>query len=139
MVTEHSGSFHDNILDIDIFIDEHDSISPECVENLNAVIRATDAKIVISSDWRLFLSLDDLKKLLHCQGVVGEIIDTTTMDYSYCREVQIKYWLLKNDAESWAVVDDMPLEIDNFVQTDSCFGITQKEASGLIAVLQHNK
>ena len=42
-----------------MMIDNHQQFDPACVEALNNIIQATDAKIVITSSWRNALGSDE--------------------------------------------------------------------------------
>jgi hypothetical protein len=55
---------------------EH-NIDTACVERLNRIIAATDAKLVISSTWRKLLALDEIHRILTLHGFEGEIIGAT--------------------------------------------------------------
>lgn len=82
--------------------------SPDHVANLNLITDSTDAKIVVSSTWRLGRPLDELKTLFKSVGVTGEIIDKTVhmgaprnlqvedsakLGYTIPRGCEIAYWL----------------------------------------------
>jgi hypothetical protein len=52
-------------------------IAPECMERLNRLVAETDAKIVISSSWRLFARWQDLGPALHRHGLVADVVGGT--------------------------------------------------------------
>lgn len=52
-------------------------IEPECITRLNQLVAATDAKIVISSSWRLYAPWQDLSRALAHHGLVAEVIGKT--------------------------------------------------------------
>lgn len=69
---------------------------------LNDLIEQTEAKIIISSTWRKYYTLDELRELFKFMGFKGEIIDTTPYlnfqkldgyNYSVPRGCEIKAWL----------------------------------------------
>ena len=73
------------------------------VENLNKIIKATDAKVVVSSTWRLGRSAEELQKLLTDVGFIGEVIDITPhfgapkgFGYTIPRGCEIEWWLKEN-------------------------------------------
>ena len=77
---------------------------PPSKDLLNKLIRETDAKIVISSTWRLD-GLERMQELWKYRGMSGEIIDITPNIHSIKygeenitlpRGVEIKHWLNKN-------------------------------------------
>lgn len=102
-------------------------IDPELVVNLNKVIEATDAKVVVSSTWRLSFEAPELQKLLESQGFVGEVIDRTpdasevnniwqkhfqkyppSDNYeNWQRGFEIQAWLFEHpEVKTFAIVDD---------------------------------
>ncbi len=56
---------------------ETDDFDPYAVKLLNQITKATGAKIVISSAWRINRTIEWLKALMYAVGVTGEIIDKT--------------------------------------------------------------
>lgn len=133
-------------LDIDGVLNNHQKFSngycgidQHCMSNLNHVINQTGCQLVISSAWRYMipeamtiLGLDHLLKTHGCNGtVVGITIrdeDTPT------RENQILAYA-QHLVDLWAVVDDLPLQIRNFVRTDGRLGLQRHEAERLITIL----
>lgn len=86
--------------------------SKKAVKNLNKLIRLTKAKIVISSTWRLFHSLEDLKNIIKKQGISGEIISTTSVEKATIEEgiprgQKISDWLEQHpEVEQYVIIDD---------------------------------
>lgn len=79
---------------------------PLCIEQLNRIINATDAKVVVSSTWRHGKSPQQLHELLEKVGFKGEVISKTpdfhargnTIDgdpiaYNVPRGCEIDWWL----------------------------------------------
>lgn len=52
-------------------------IDPDSVDILNKVIKATNARIVMSSTWRLGETVDTLTNILHTVGVKGKLVGKT--------------------------------------------------------------
>jgi hypothetical protein len=93
--------------------DEPDTLfSQKAVKNLNKLVRLTDAKIVISSTWRLFHSLSNLQEIFKKQGINGEVISTTSVEKATVEEdiprgKKIADWLEKYpDVEKYVIIDD---------------------------------
>lgn len=86
--------------------------SKKAVKNLNKLIRLTKAKIVISSTWRLFHSLEELKNIIKKQGIRGEIISTTSVEKATIEEgiprgQKISDWLEQHpEVEQYVIIDD---------------------------------
>jgi hypothetical protein len=79
---------------------------PESVNNLNIIIKETDAKVVVSSTWRIGKTVEQLQDMLNVVGFKGEIIDTTPsffakgldneenkISYTIPRGCEIDWWL----------------------------------------------
>jgi hypothetical protein len=107
--------------------------NPECVENLNRLIRATGAKIVVSSVWRF---RHDIDEILRRWGVVGEILGGTpvisrgTISGGDARGLEIDAWLKTSPAAKFVILDDDddmgPLR-HRLVRTNFSTGLTRAE------------
>lgn len=108
--------------------------------NLNHVIEGTDCKVVISSAWRYMIpeamTILGFEYMLKTYGFKGQVAGITERDEGCfpTREAQIRSYP-KDD--KWAVVDDLPLQIENFVRTDGRLGLQLHEAVKLINLLAH--
>lgn len=123
-------------------------ISPYCVSFLNKIINATNAKIVISSAWRVSMqgTLSHLKKA----GLAGEVIGSTPifmMDEwrkDKSRGAEINQWLRDNASkiDNYVILDDR----DDFtydqslhaVKTNYIIGLTENDADKAIEILNKN-
>lgn len=125
-------------------------IWPECVVNLNRIIAATKADIVLSSSWRYLIFSGSFNsvgfsKLLHSHGVKGaKFLGTTRRDEGdEPRSAQIADWIRENahgQLESYCIIDDDP---DAFggrpgIQVDGCVGLTESDAVQAIAILNRH-
>ena len=54
-----------------------DNFNDKAVKILNSILLETDAEIVVSSDWKLYCTLDELKEMFTKYGVIKQPIDTT--------------------------------------------------------------
>lgn len=94
----------------------------DCVKVLNEIISKTDCEIVISSDWKLWVSLDEMQKFYFEQGIIKNPISYTP-HFKYESNIQIQRsneilnWLENNIVDEWAVVDDIDMTsyIKNFI------------------------
>ncbi len=133
-------------LDIDGVLNGHkahangyNGIDPHCMTNLNHVIAATQCKVVISSAWRYMMPKDmtitGFEYLLITHGFSGKVYGYTERDEVIeSREAQIRHYV-NTFTGKWAVVDDLPLSIENFVRTDGRLGLQLHEAVKLINLL----
>jgi hypothetical protein len=150
-------------LDVDGVLNGHDfiveaqscTIRRECVTHLNRVLKATDARLVLSSAWRYMvlggaMTLDGFGYLLRTHGLIGPsglIVGTTGFDAMPIdprdrdeRARQVSSWLAEHGpVDAYAVVDD-----DDFgwarhghphVLTDPGRGLTAADADRLIELL----
>ena len=100
-----------------------DNFDPKAIKILNSILLHHDVEIVISSDWKLYASLNELQDMFDKYDVVKLPIDTTPNLISYQSKSQmkkdelikwrikeIKLWLSKHpDVTHWVAVDDMDL------------------------------
>jgi hypothetical protein len=103
-----------------------DNFDKKAVKVLNEVIVETGAEIVVSSDWKLHGSLEDMGKYYDLMGVVKKPIDFTPIidqpgTLELLRSLEIQKWLENNkNVTSWVSVDDLDMTLflgDNFVLT----------------------
>ena len=135
-------------------------ITTQKLQLLNKIIENTDAKIVISSSWRVgskdvedFLrnnfKKDDFRldsfnnvtndecitNIFYNDNIIG-LTDTSGPS----RGDEIQRWLDTHDnIESYVILDDdsnmLDSQLENFVQTDTYFGITEREVQLAILIL----
>jgi hypothetical protein len=105
-----------------------------CVEVFNEILDATNADIVISSDWRFHWDLDELDKIFKANGVkkspiFGTIKNKRKMssDLEDDRVYQISEWVKFNKPGKWVAIDDMNLNSlgPNFFKTKDSEGLKQ--------------
>ena len=118
-----------------------DSFDPKAINVLNDVIGKTGAEIVVSSDWKLHATLEELQELYLENGVMKAPIamtenvkdfdpDTYSM-FIYkgwierLRVIEIRKWLKENEVTHWVAIDDLFLGkrneedpgLENFILT----------------------
>ena len=104
-------------LNVPLFRGTNRLFSKEAVDNLNEVIFLTKAKIVVTSSWRIKLSLEELKTIFKDRGVIGEVIDKTSIEYLEKpfpighRGLEIRAWLYRNTYSKYVVIDDQVNDI----------------------------
>ena len=134
---------------------------PLAIEQLNLLTDKTNAKIVISSTWRMGRTIDELKKLFEEVGIKGEIIGITphltfSDGHGVDRGNEIKRWIDINckrwyneifgeddsekfNLESYVILDDDPDMLleqkDNFVRTSWRDGLTALHTRKAIKIL----
>lgn len=85
-------------------------IDPDAVAVLNTIIKATGAKVVLSSSWRNSHSLTEMRAFLKLRGFEGELIDKTPKRAPmapYLRGNEIQAWLDKHpEVKQFVILDD---------------------------------
>lgn len=108
---------------------------PLFVDNLRWIIAETDAKIVISSTWRMS-GLSVMKEMWSKRALPGEVIDVTPTEVELSlfkppefadRGYEIQQWLDDNEVEGYCIIDDDSdmLTEQNFVKTSDNFRDTE--------------
>lgn len=111
-------------------------IEPDLAARLSAVVEATGARLVLSSDWRVDRELGYLRDELRAAGVAGELIGVTpVLDEARWREIHA--WMTEHHIETEAavIVDDgkeMGPLWRRFVRTASEVGLDEAAASAII-------
>jgi len=121
------------------------NIDFDAVRHINTITDATDAKIVISSTWRVTHSLEELSGYLKEAGMLGEIIGMTprlhfagSVSTIVPRGCEIREWLYVNESHDYdqtcryAILDDdsdmLYWQRDNYFLCDGYSGITSNIA-----------
>lgn len=103
-----------------------DNFNPKAVNVLNEILELTDSEIVVSSDWKLHCTLEQLQDMFKQYGVIKSPIDVTPneilknlSDLESNRVKEINQWLSNHsEVTHWVAIDDLDLsELSNFVQT----------------------
>ncbi len=146
-------------LDFDGVITTYDSgwtISVEKLLLLDKIIQKTDAKIVVTSSWKLeYNNAEEFKNNLNkkrCsinvkaetpfEKFVEQIYDITDNNGPWrCDEIQRYIENNKDKIESYVILDDdddmLEEQLFNFVHTDSYYGLSEKEVELSINILNH--
>lgn len=138
-----STSFNDEINELENYKELSfplDSFDYRAIELLNYIIDNTNAKLVISSDWRFD---DDLIPCLKYHGLKYDIYGITPYDKHNRRGYEIQKYLLsiKNeDIESYCIIDDiddwfLPNQQDYVIKTTTKYGLTKELADKAINIL----
>lgn len=119
-------------------------LDPDAVARLDRLVTASGAKVVVSSSWRMMVSLPDLASFLAMRGFTGEIIDATTTSQGLApdgvteRGHQIAHWLAANRVTSFVILDDqtdMAHLGDRHVLTTWERGLTEGDVERALALL----
>lgn len=120
-------------------------MEPIACSNLQLLLEAdSQIRIVISSSWRKFHSLDDLRRMLTEQKIDGSrVIDKTpsNKEHGLMRGHEIQTWLNEHpEIKDYAIIDDdgdmLPEQKANFVQTDVRVGFSLINAEKVAEILR---
>src|ERR1700722_9897618 len=119
---------------------ERHAVDTTAVRNLNSIVAATNAQIVISSAWRMCRDKDELLVLLRQWSIQGEFIGTTPIMLSGSRGQEIAVWIKRNQKsiQNYVILDDDPRTAPvkhRHVQTREKVGLTAADAAKAIAML----
>jgi hypothetical protein len=124
---------------------------PYNCEQLTYIIHKTQAKIVISSTWRME-GLVKMQEMWKYRNLSGNVIDVTPNEVDVvnscsrifydevCRGDEIKLWIERNDFRgNYAIIDDTSDMLKEqepfFVKTNEYCGLTRKDADKVIQIL----
>lgn len=124
------GVLNCHYLTIGNIIVDGGTLNTVLVEKLNTLIRETNAKVVISSSWRILNTQAEIIDMLQSAGFQGEVIGMTPRSCNI-RGVEIHDWLKsRNDVENYIILDDdsdmLLWQASHFFNTDCEFGLTDK-------------
>jgi len=93
-------------------------VKEDC-EALQKICDATNAELVVSSDWKMHFSFLQLKRIFVHYGITARIIDITTHQdlwmkmsrpsLEHTRASQIIKWAKDNKISNWIAIDDLDL------------------------------
>jgi hypothetical protein len=127
------------------FDDFYNRLDPDCVRELNRITDTTQAKIVLSSSWRIGTAsrFYYLKQYLKMEGVKAEIIGRTP-DFVLVagqfgdRGDEIQKWLTTHPVKRFVILDDecdMSMHMSKLVRTQKAPGLTSWDADRAIQLL----
>lgn len=120
-------------------------LDPNAITLLNELIEKTDAKVVVTSTWRLHNSIQDLQSILESFGFKGEIIDKTKdlrvgpYGHAMLRGNEVLEWMKDHPSElgvpyydynRYVILDDdsdfLFWQRNNLIVVDGYCGLTPK-------------
>ena len=117
-----------------------DDLDTDAIGFLNNLIAATDAKVVVSSTWRLNRTVEELQAILDRNGFKGEVVGKTKdlRGEGCLRGNEIRCWIEDNptmlggraswDYSDYVIFDDdsdmLYWQKDNFIHIDPYAGLT---------------
>lgn len=96
-----------------------DSFDPGCVKILNSILEQhKDIEIVVSSDWKYWVSLEEMKSFYTEQGIIKQPVAYTKKLDRQNRHLEILDYLNANEGiTNWIAIDDIDMRsnLTNFV------------------------
>ncbi len=141
---------HSKRLGLPIFKGTDRLFDEKCVSYLNEIIYLTGAKIIITSNWRLRLTLHELKQKIRERGIIGNVEGVTPLlELKNSpiplgnRGLEILRYVQDNGLkkDSYIVIDDQINDIIKYVTFDKVYkidpinGITSKDVDKIINIL----
>lgn len=113
----------------------------ECLYNLKYIVDETDAKIIITSIWRLFPDyLYILMNKLEEYGLDKNVISLTISNKYKDKLQEIAVKLKKLGITEYVVLDnDNTLNLDRHVITNNATGLTEIDAKQAVKILSYNE
>jgi hypothetical protein len=114
--------------------------SPLAVRNLREIIKATGAKIVLSSTWRKGMTVRQIKELFAWYDMDQYVISKTEYIEDAMRGLEIREWIggCFNHNESFVIIDDdadMGELLPYLVQTSNTHGLSDDKRDEAIKIL----
>ena len=140
--SDNNGLTRDNYLEKVVF-------NQDCINNLNALLLASDAEIVLSTSWALGHSISDLSHCLMRNGIdPGRLFEyddpgdrgyMTPRKMSSGRSTEIGWWLEEHpEIERWVAIDDDASILHlktNIVRTNPRLGFDRAALSRATSIL----
>lgn len=103
---------------------------PECIRSLKFIINHTDADIVVTSSWKMMMSIDNIRNMWKERNLPGKVIDTTPDVLSMQRGDEIEEWLLEQKGRyNYVIIDDLPAQ--HFSENQQCHFFNVDDENGL--------
>lgn len=121
-----------------------DNPAPECIARLNDLLSRTQAKIVMSSCWRMGRTVLELQQLMDKWGVQGVVVGKTTWGPQGCQRgdeigMYIRDWKHEEPLEAFIIVDDdadMGQYLPHLVHTRFDPGLTQNDVEMAVKLFE---
>ena len=98
-----------------------DNFDKKAIKVLNKILEITNAEIVVSSDWRIWCSVEEMGDYYESQGIIkrpidftGNVIDESKVtwhrnwDLEGTRSLEIQSWLSEHpEVTHWVSIDDL--------------------------------
>ena len=114
---------------------------PVCIGYLKQIVERTSAQIVVSSDWKYYDSLEDLRKIWESRQMSGNLFDVTP-NLKISRGAENCGWINgKANISNYVIIDDFGFEnfnedqLDYLVTVNPLYGIDDVICQRAIEIL----
>lgn len=119
----------------------------QCVEIFNEILTKTNADIVISSDWKLLWSLEEVDEIFKFFKVIKSPIKRTKNNESFTRIdgrlSEIEDFIKTHHLKNYVIIDDLDLSghtnPSRFIRTTNLNGLKEKGLSEKIIEVLNNE
>ena len=119
---------------------------PVAVDALTEIIEQSDAAVVISSTWRIMMSLNNLHGMWEERELPGSILDITPILRDAPRGWEIYRWLGEHrhhEFHNYLILDDdsdmLLWQKDNFIHTSGETGVGPEHVADAVRILTQSK
>lgn len=125
----------------------NEQLSRNTIALLNKFLIKTNSVVVVTSDWRLGTSVEELQSILEKKGFTGRVVGKTkNLSHEFntcmCRGKEIEQYINEHHIESFVVFDDDTSDLEevwnNLVIIDGDYGLTQESLDKATKILQNN-
>jgi len=108
-----------------------------CVETLNKILELTDAEIVLTSQWRVDYTRDELEQIFAWNNVLKSPLAVTEHIGGFTRCLEIESFMEENQVEKFVIIDDMHLECypKQFIHTIMESGLNESHIEKIVKIL----
>lgn len=124
-------------------------IDERSIANLNKIVDATGCKVVLSSSWRSSSEQENIytNYILKLKGFKHKFYSVTPYSVDRIRGIEIDAWLNKaeqtEEIESYVILDDdtdmLPEQMNNFINIDSKYGLSDADVDLAIKILNNER
>lgn len=115
-------------------------LAEDCIHELNLILEATGARVILSSGWKESRSLKSIQSMLEAKGFLGKLAGKTPNIQGGSRGEEIEAWLGENNPQKlpFVILDDrgdMSGLRAQLIQTSFYRGLTPEHRQRAIEVL----
>lgn len=108
-----------------------------CVETLNKILELTNAEIVLTSQWRVDYTSDEIDEIFEWNNILKSPVAITENIGGFTRCLEIETFLEENKVNKFVILDDMELDCFKyqFIRTTMEEGLNEKLIGKIVKIL----